>query len=174
VGLALLAVVNLAFRGGGFPWIAVSLAATFGLYGLVRKKVDINSLHALLVESVLLAPLAVVLLAVIGQPAEPPPAAAGSRWNPETTLFVLSLSGIITAVPLLLFGAAVRRLTLSTIGFLQYIGPTLQFIVAVWLLGESVESAKLGSFILCWVAIAVYVVDSLLNRRPQEVADEPE
>ncbi len=174
VGLALAAVANLAVRGGGFPWVAVSLAGTFGLYGLVRKKVDLNSLHALLIESSLLVPVAAVLLVLIGQPDDVDAKGFGSNWGPQTTLFVLSLSGIITAVPLLLFGAALRRLQLSTIGFLQYIGPTLQFLVAVWLLGETVEHRKLGSFILCWVAIAVYVADSLLNRRVQPVADEPE
>ena len=73
-----------------------------------------------------------------------------------------------------MFGAALRRFQLSTIGFLQYIGPTLQFLVAVGLLHEPVAPSKLWSFALCWLAIVVYVVDSLLSRRPQEVADEPE
>jgi len=93
---------------------------------------------------------------------------------PPATLTVLSLSGVVTAVPLLCFGAAVRRLQLSTIGFLQYVGPTLQFLVAVCLFREPLNRAKLGSFALCWLAIAVYVTDSLLNRRAQFVADEPE
>jgi chloramphenicol-sensitive protein RarD len=163
VGVALVAVVNLAFRGDGFPWIAVSLAVTFGLYGLVLKKVDVNSLHALLVESSILLPLAALLLAVL-------PNAATSAG----TFGILSLSGIITAVPLLLFGAAVRRLKLSTVGFLQYIGPTLQFLLAIWVVGEPLDRAKLASFGLCWAAIGIYVVDSLLSRKPQPVADEPD
>jgi len=163
VAIATLAVANLALRGTGFPWIAVSLAATFGFYGLVRKMVNINSLHGLLIESSLLLPLALVLLAVL------------PTGNVRlATRGILSLSGIITAVPLLCFGAALRRLRLSTIGFLQYIGPTLQFLVAVCLFHESLEGAKLASFGFCWLAIAIYVADSLLSHQLQPVADEPE
>jgi len=81
---------------------------------------------------------------------------------------------VITAVPLLCFGAALRRLRLSTMGFLQYLGPTLQFLVATCIFREPLDRAKVGSFALCWLAIAVYVVDSVLNRSPQPVADEPE
>jgi chloramphenicol-sensitive protein RarD len=154
VSIAGVAVLNLALRGGGFPWIAVSLAMTFGVYGLVRKKVDINSLHGLLVESSLLVPLALPLLGLL-------PAKETSLG----TLGLLALSGPITAVPLLFFGAALRRLKLSTIGFLQYIGPTLQLLMAIWVLHEPLDRAKLISFIICWVGIGVFVVDSLLSRR---------
>jgi chloramphenicol-sensitive protein RarD len=161
--IAAAALVSLAVRGVGVPWIAVSLALTFGFYGLVRKKVDINSLHGLLVETAILLPFALLIL-VLPLSARSSPAALG----------VLSLSGVVTAVPLLMFGAAVRLLKLSTIGFLQYIGPTLQFLVALLIFKEPLERAKLASFGLCWLAIAVYVADSLLARQPQPVADEPE
>jgi len=157
------AVANLAFHGGSFPWVAITLAATFGFYGLVRKTVDINSLHGLLIETAILLPLALAMLVVV-------PASA----VPRATLGILSLSGVLTAVPLLMFGAALRRLRLSTIGFLQYIGPTLQFLVAVLIFQEPLDHSKLGSFALCWLAIAVYTTDSLLTRHPQAVADEPE
>ena len=163
VGIAMLAVVNLALRGSGFPWIAVALAGTFGFYGLVRKTVNINSLHGLMIESAILLPLALVMLVVL-HTAE----MTSGTWG------LLSLSGAITAIPLLFFGAALRRLKLSTMGFLQYIGPTLQFLVATFLFHETLNRAKLGSFALCWLAIAVYVADSLVNRRFQPVADEPE
>jgi chloramphenicol-sensitive protein RarD len=161
--IAVVAVANLTFHGGGFPWVAISLACTFGFYGLVRKKLDINSLHGLLVETAILLPLAMVTLAAV----------PGAKV-PYPTLGILSLSGVITAVPLLMFGAAVRRLSLSTIGFLQYIGPTLQFLVAVLVFHEPLDRSKLGSFALCWIGIAVYTADSLLTRHPQAVADEPE
>jgi chloramphenicol-sensitive protein RarD len=163
VGMAVLAVLNLALRGAGFPWLAVSLAGSFGFYGLVRKKVDVNSLHGLLIESSILVPAALVLLLVL-------PAAKISGGS----LAKLSLAGPITAIPLLCFGAALRRMTLSAMGWLQYLGPTLQFLVALCLFGEPLDHAKLGSFVLCWLAIAIYVADSLLNRQPQPVADEPE
>lgn len=157
------AVANLAFRSPSFPWIAIGLACSFGLYGLVRKKVDINSVHALLVESTVLVPLAVVGLGVV-------PAAHPSlgTWG------LLSLSGVITAVPLLFFGGALRRLRLSTMGFLQYVGPTLQFTVATCLFHEPMDRVKLVSFALCWVGIVVYVADSLARREPPPIVDEPE
>jgi chloramphenicol-sensitive protein RarD len=157
------AVLNLGLRGAGFSWLALSLASSFGFYGLVRKAVDINSLHGLMIESAILVPFAAATLVV---------------WHPGQiafpTLGILSLSGVVTAVPLLCFGEAVRRLQLSTLGFLQYVGPTLQFLVAVCLFHETLNRAKLGSFALCWLAIAIYIIDSLLNRRAQPVADEPE
>jgi chloramphenicol-sensitive protein RarD len=163
VAIAGVAVFNLALRGDTPPWIALSLAASFGFYGLVRKKVDIDSLHGLLVETTLLLPVALVVLAL--------PVAHRITLG---TLGLLSLSGIVTAVPLLFFGVALRRLKLSTMGFLQYAGPTLQFLVAVLLFREPLERAKLASFALCWLAIAVYVADSILMRHPQMVATEPE
>ena len=163
VFMAAAAVANLTLRGSGFPWIAVCLALTFGFYGLVRKTVNINSLHALLVESALLFPVALVALAFLP-----------SRQIPAGTWGLLSLSGVLTAIPLLLFGAALRRLQLSTIGFLQYIGPTLQFLLALCVFGEPLDQAKLASFVLCWLAIAIYIADSLLHRQALNVADEPE
>jgi chloramphenicol-sensitive protein RarD len=163
VGIAAAAVVNLSLHGTGFPWIAVTLAGSFGFYGLVRKKVNINSQHGLMIESAILLPLAIATLFL----RQNEPLSRGT-WG------LLSLSGVITAVPLLFFGTAVRRLKLSTMGFLQYIGPSLQFLVAIVLFREPLERAKVGSFMLCWVAIAVYVIDSIVSRRFQEVADEPE
>jgi chloramphenicol-sensitive protein RarD len=162
VGVAVTAVLNLAIRGTGVPWIALTLALSFGFYGLVRKEVNINSLHALLVESTLLVPFAAVLLAVL-------PNAMGGEKFP-----LLSVSGILTATPLLLFGMAVRRLKLSTMGFLQYIGPTLQFLLAVAVFHEPLDRVRLASFLLCWIAIGIYVIDSLRAHLPQAVADEPD
>ncbi len=156
-------VVNLALRGAGVPWIAVSLALSFGFYGLVRKKVNINSLHGLLVETAILLPVALVTIAFLSE-----------GKTPRNTYGLLSLSGIITAVPLLMFGAALRSLKLSTMGFLQYVGPTLQFLVALLIFHEPLDHSKVLSFVLCWVAIAVYIVDSVLSRQPQPIADEPE
>lgn len=163
VAIAGVAVLNLTLRGAGFPWLAVSLAGSFGFYGLARKAVDLNSLHGLLIESAILLPLAIFMIASgRSAPVSPP------------NLGILSLSGVITAVPLLCFGAALRRLQLSTMGFLQYVGPTLQFLVATAIFREPLSGAKLGSFALCWTAIGVYVLDSILSRTPQNLADEPD
>jgi len=161
--IAALAVANLALRGAGFPWLAVSLAGSFGFYGLVRKLVDIDSLHGLLVETTILFPIALVQLLLVP---------AGTI--PHATLGILSLLGILTVVPLLMFGAALRRLQLSTIGFLQYIGPTGQLLVALVVFHEPLDRTKLTSFALCWLGIAIYTADSILTRRAPAVADEPE
>lgn len=163
VGIVILAILNLALRGKGLPWIAISLAATFGFYGLVRKKLDINSLHALLVETAVLFPVSLGLLAVL-----PTGQTNAVTWT------LLLLLGIVTAVPLILFGEAVRRLSLSTFGFLQYVGPTLQFAMATLVFKEPLDAARLVSFVLCWIAIGVYLVDSIRRQVPQEVADEPD
>jgi chloramphenicol-sensitive protein RarD len=156
------AVLNLALRGSGLPWIALSLALSFGFYGLVRKRVNINSLHALLVETAILLPLSALALAVL----------PGSMGGPKFPL--LSISGVLTATPLLLFGVAVRRLKLSTMGFLQYIGPSIQFAIAVLVFHEPLDQTRLLSFVLCWIAIGIYVADSLARRTPGDVADEPD
>lgn len=163
VAIAALAVANLTFRSERVPWIALLLAGSFGLYGLVRKKVDTHPLHGLLVETTVLLPAA--LIGLMWLPMDP---------TSPGTFGLLSLLGVVTAAPLLLFGAAVRRLPLSTLGFLQYVGPTLQFLVAVLLFREPLNHAKLVSFGLCWAAIAVYVADSVRTRTPQPVADRPE
>jgi chloramphenicol-sensitive protein RarD len=155
--------VTLGMPGVGFPWIAISLAFSFGFYGLVRKKLDLNSLHGLLLESIILLPVAAASVIVL-----PPTKSSSLTWT------LLCLAGVVTAIPLLMFGAALRRLPLSTMGFLQYIGPTGQFSVAIFIFHEPIDRARLTSFALCWLAIAVYVIDSILARRPIPVADEPE
>jgi chloramphenicol-sensitive protein RarD len=161
--IAAIAVANLALRGNGIPWLALSLAGTFGFYGLVRKRLDINSLHGLLVETALIVPLA--LAALILFPARP---LTHIDWA------LLSPLGVLTAIPLLMFGAALRRLKLSTVGFLQYVGPTGQLLVALLVFHEPLSPVKLASFVLCWIGIAVYTADSILARQPAAVADEPE
>jgi chloramphenicol-sensitive protein RarD len=155
-------VLNLALRSDRLPWIALSLAGSFGLYGLVRKKVDIDSLHGLLVETTVLLPVALVVLAL-----------PASRHVSTHSLALLSLAKVITAVPLLFFGVALRRLKLSTMGFLQYVGPTLQFLLALVVFHEALDQARLASFALCWLAIGVYAADSILLRQPQ-VCEEPD
>jgi len=128
------------------------------LYGLVRKKVNVNSVHGLTIESAILLPAAILTLALL-----PSSNLSASTWG------LLSLSGVFTAVPLLFFGAALRHLSLSALGFLQFVGPTLQFLVAIFIFKETLDPAKLGSFILCWFGIGVYLLDSILRRFPQRV-----
>jgi chloramphenicol-sensitive protein RarD len=163
--LASAGVLNLAVSYGQFPWLALSLAVTFGFYGLLRKIVAAESLDGLMVETLLLLPFALALLgylAVIG---------AGSFGAVSTHLdFMLILAGPVTAVPLLLFAAAARRLRLAALGFCQYISPSIQLLLAVAVYGEPFTRAHLVTFACVWVAIAIYSVDSLMaqkRRRPQ-------
>lgn len=152
VAIVLAAVVNLSLRESGFPWLAISLALSFGFYGLVRKRMNLNSLHALMVESLVLLAPAFIALTFFSD---------WQAWRPKAGL--LSLAGVITAIPLLMFGAAVRRLRLSTMGFLQYVGPTLQFVMAAFVFHEPLNHTKLASFIICWVGIAVYVAEGVVR-----------
>jgi chloramphenicol-sensitive protein RarD len=155
------AILILGFRSNSFPWLALALAGSFGFYGLVRKHVNVNSLHALFIETIVLLFPALLLIFLV----------PGVRVAPAS-LAKLSLSGIITAVPLICFGAAVRRLKLSTMGFLQYTSPSPQFLVALVLFREALDFSKFVSFGLCWLALAVYTADSLISRQPRPVIDE--
>jgi chloramphenicol-sensitive protein RarD len=159
VGLASAGVLNLALAYGQFPWLALSLAVTFGVYGLLRKIVAAESLDGLMVETLLLLPFALgllIYLAAIG---------AGSFGMVSGHLdLMLILAGPVTAVPLLLFAAAARRLRLAALGFCQYLSPTLQLLLAVVVYGEPFTQAHLVTFGCVWVAIVIYSVDSLRAR----------
>jgi len=157
--VATVAVVCLGAAAGAMPWIAISLACSFSCYGLVRKTTPIDPLLGLLVETALMLPIAGVYLLYTSSQSAP-----GEGYE-SSTLALLALGGAVTAAPLLLFAAAARRLPMTTLGFLQYLAPTLQFLVAVFLFGELVSQSKLWSFVGIWVAVAIYSVDTLLVQR---------
>lgn len=165
VVLAALGVMNLAVAGAGLPWIALTLAISFAFYGLLRKTTHIDSTQGLFVETMVLAPLAIALLAwmLISGSAVALRDAAGH-------LPLLMAGGVVTTVPLLCFVAAARRLKLSTLGFLQYLSPTLQFLVAVLAFNEPFSRVQLLSFGCIWLAIALYTADSLLLLRQTRAA----
>ncbi|HWA45252.1 MAG TPA: EamA family transporter RarD [Hypericibacter adhaerens] len=164
VALAAAGVLNLAIAYGEFPWLAVSLAVTFGVYGLLRKIVAAESLDGLMVETLLLLPVALALLvylAVID---------AGSFGTVSTHLdLMLILAGPVTAVPLLLFAAAARKLRLAALGFCQYLSPTLQLLLAVAVYGEPFTPAHLVTFGCVWIAIVIYSLDSLRGQRRRAI-----
>ena len=148
-------VIALTIHYGSIPWTALILAVTFGSYGLLRKVVKTDALAGLTVETLLLAPLAggyLLLVARNGHAAFP---SAGL----QTSLLLMS-AGVVTAIPLLLFAAAARRLKLATIGFLQYITPTLHFLLAVVVYQEPFSSAHLASFICIWAGLVCYSWDA--------------
>lgn len=155
--LAASGVLWMAVQSGHVPWLALLIAMTFGFYGLMRKTATLGALEGMSLETMLLAPLAVVAL-LWGGPSGP-----GSQWpahDAHTWLFFL-LSGPVTAIPLLLFAAGARRVPLSTMGFLQYITPSILALMGVFLYGEPFAGPRAVGFVLIWVALALYTMEGL-------------
>jgi len=158
--LALLGVLNLTFHHGQFPWIALVLATSFGLYGLLRKLAKVEAMVGLTVETLLLAPFALGYLLYLGSQQQGSFGVGSLRLD-----LLLPLSGAVTAIPLLLFVGAARRLQLATIGFLQYITPSLHFVLAVVLYREPFSAGHLISFLFIWAGLAIYSADALWKGR---------
>lgn len=161
--LAAAGVVVLTVSVGRLPWVSLALAFSFGLYGLLRKTVRADAATGLAVESSLLAPLAVALIAARGSAG----VGALGRLGPTTDLLLLG-SGALTAVPLLLFTVGARRLPLTTLGLLQYLAPTCHFLLAVGVFGEPFSAAQGATFVMIWAALGLYTADirRRLARRP--------
>lgn len=156
--LACIAVAFEIYRVGALPWISLMLAASFGLYGLVRKQAPFETLNGLFLETGWLIIPAVIFLTVIGGAGLnplPQPTADG----PDFTNTYLMLSGIVTAVPLLLFSAAARKLPLTVIGFIMYINPTMQFFTAIYIFDEPFSGLQLVAFGLIWLAVIAFCYD---------------
>jgi chloramphenicol-sensitive protein RarD len=156
LALAVAGVVYLTLSYGSFPWIALTLAFTFAFYGLLRKTAPLEATEGVVLETaVLFLPAAATMLYLnrIGS-------GAFGQGDPQTTLLLIGV-GIITAVPLLLFGAAARLITLTNLGLLQYIAPTLQFLLGVYIFGEAFGKEQLVGFGLIWMALIVYSFESI-------------
>ncbi len=165
LSLATLGVLWLTLAAGRLPWIALVLAASFGAYGLMRKVAVLGPLEGLALESMLLAPVALLALAFWarqGSGSFPAPDALTNLW--------LIAFGPITAVPLLLFAAGARRLPLTTLGLLQYIGPTIQFAIGVWVFREPFTAVRLVGFGCIWLALLLYSADGWRSARRVAVA----
>ena len=160
IALAASGVAWLTWQAGNPPWIALALAATFGSYGLLRKTAALGALEGLSLETLLLFPLALGYLGWLTLEGQNTfiAASASTRW-------LLLAAGPITAVPLLLFAAGARRIPLSTLGLLQYSSPTLQLMLGLWLFHEPFSGARLIGFVVIWVALAIYSVESLWHSR---------
>lgn len=167
LAIAAVAVIGLAVEYGRPPWVALVLAFSFGTYGLAKKQADVEAVESLTFETIVLAPLAFSYLIWIGVNGESHVIGYGLG---HAVLMVLT--GIVTAVPLLFFGAAAIRVPMTTLGLLQYLAPVLQFVLGVTLLDEHMSAMRWTGFILVWVALVLFTVDSLRSRRrPQpEVA----
>ena len=160
VGVAGAAVALLAAGALTSLWISLSLALTFAFYGLVRKQVSVGSLPGLTIESaILLLPASAVAAWYAASP-------QGSSFGGDLWLsLAIVFSGVVTAVPLLMFAIAARRMDYSTLGFIQYLAPTIVFILGLTVFRQPLEPAKLFSFVLIWIAVAIFVTDLLAKRR---------
>ena len=154
--IACAGVLYLTIHYGQFPWIALSLALSFGFYGLIRKAAPVGSLVGLTIETMMLFVPGVIYLIYLDR------AGAGSLFRINYALDgLLIFSAVVTAVPLLFFALGAKRINLSTLGLLQYIGPCGMFLLAVFAYHESVSTAQIWTFILIWIALAIYSFDSL-------------
>ncbi|PAX08660.1 EamA family transporter RarD [Sphingomonas lenta] len=159
VALAALGVLAMAVSGGGALWISLTLALSFGTYGLLRKVVAIDALGGLFIETLILAPFAVAMLLYAGWAGE------GAFGRDTGTDLLLVASGVVTALPLLLFASAARRLPYATVGLLQYMAPSMAFLQAVLLFGEPLRPVHLVTFGLIWAGCGLYAWDSVRGAR---------
>jgi chloramphenicol-sensitive protein RarD len=162
LALAAVAVAVIAIGYGSFPWIGLTLALSFGLYGFIKKKVgaQVDAISGLTLETALLVPVAIVQLIIVG-------ATVGLEFGQNGAGHALAMvgTGVITAVPLLLFAAAARRLTLVAIGLTQFLAPVLQFLFGVFVLHEAMPPGRWIGFALVWLALIVLTVDMVAGAR---------
>lgn len=164
VALAAIGVTVLAFGAGGGLWISLSLAFSFATYGLLRKIAPVESLEGLSIETLLLAPFALGYLWWLSSRGEMAFGADGS-----ITLLLMA-AGVVTAVPLLLFAAAARRMPYATLGLLQYLAPSIQFLLAVFAYGEPLTTAHMICFAFIWTGLALYAGNGMLEGRRRRLA----
>jgi chloramphenicol-sensitive protein RarD len=159
VALAAAGVAVLAWGAGGGLWISLSLAGSFATYGFLRKVAPVDAIEGLSIETAILAPVALAWILWLNR------SGTGGLGIDTTTTLLLVAAGAVTAVPLLLFTAAAKRLPYSTLGFLQYIAPSLQFVLAVFVYGERLTTAHILCFGAIWTALAIFAVDGLRQGR---------
>ena len=160
VALAAIAVLYLAALAGRPPWIALTLAVSFSLYGLLRKVISVDALPGLATETLLLLPLALAYLAWCQA------SGSGALTNSGPGIAALLIgSGLVTAIPLFLFAYGARALPYSTLGVLQYIAPSLQLVCGVYLFHESFGARRAAGFALIWLALLIYAADGLWRSR---------
>ena len=162
MGAAFVAVVVLTVENGSPPWIALVLAFSFGTYGLLKKTAGVGAVEGLAIETAVLMPVAAAYLFFLG-------ATGASTFGSEGVghMALIAVSGVITAIPLLLFGAAASRVPLTTLGLLQYLAPTMQFALGLVVFGEPLPPARLIGFVLVWFGLALFTGDLIRHHRRQ-------
>ena len=159
--IVLLAVLNLIFNYGYFPWVSIAIALTFAFYSLLKKIGAMESLPGLSAEVALLSVPAMIYILISGN---------NTSWMEYsnislTTYFILIGTGLVTAVPLIIFAFGLRRINISTAGFLQYISPTCTFCLGLFLYGEKFTAVQLVSYCLIWISIAIYLYDMFVKTK---------
>jgi len=160
IAIAASAVLYLSITVGAPPWLALSLAGSFGIYGYVKKLANVPAIESLTIETLILSPIALSYLLWL----ELTNAGTFGHNGLSHSLW-LATSGVVTAVPLMLFSAAAIRIPLSTLGMLQYLGPTLQYIIGICVFHEQMPQERFIGFVITWVAIAILSADALKNRQ---------
>ena len=166
-GIAAVAVLVIAAGDGRVPWLGLGLAVSFATYGLIKKTVPLPAAGSLTAEGLVLAPVAAAYLVALQVTGTGTLTGHGAGH-----VALLVATGPVTAVPLLLFGAAARRIPLTTLGTLQYLAPTLQFLLGVMVYGEQMPAERWIGFVLVWLALVVFTVD-LVRSRSRHTDDEP-
>jgi chloramphenicol-sensitive protein RarD len=165
VGLAALGVLYLTLQYGSLPWIALALAFSFGMYGLIKKIAPLGSLHGLSLETgIIFIPAFLYLLYAESQGNG---SFAHLGWN---VTLLLAFAGVVTALPLLLFGLAARSIPLTLLGILQYIAPTVQFLLGIFLYQEPFTVTRLIGFAIIWLALIIFTVEEMYERRKRIVS----
>ncbi|MEZ9186136.1 EamA family transporter RarD [Vibrio splendidus] len=167
VALAAIGVIIQLIAFGSVPIVAIALAFSFGFYGLLRKKVSLEAQTGLFIETLVMLPIAATYLLFIADSAT-----SDLSMNPMQLNLLLVAAGVITTVPLLCFTGAATRLKLSTLGFFQYIGPSLMFLLAVLIYGEAFTSDKAITFAFIWGALVIFSFDGLRNNKKNKRAKQ--
>jgi chloramphenicol-sensitive protein RarD len=167
VGLAALGVIYLTFVYGRLPWIALSLAFSFGFYGFVKKLSPLGSLYGLTLETGIVFPIALIYLVIVGVNG------SGAFLQNGTAIDALLIgAGVVTTIPLLMFASAAKQIPLTIVGLLQYIAPTLQFLIGVFIYKETFDFSHFIGFAIVWAALIIFAVESYLNRTPAQPIPE--
>lgn len=161
--LAVIGVTIETFTLGKIPWIALTLSIFFGLYGLLHKKMPVDSISGLSIETFLLLPISMTYVIFLWQ-VEPLNTSSPNNWSLRDWI-LLAAAGPVTVIPLLSFTIAARRITLTTLGFLQYITPTILFLLAALVYEQDFTIVKLVTFLFIWVALIIISIDAINNRR---------
>jgi len=161
LGIAFVAVLGLTFDYGHPPWVAITLAFSFGTYGLAKKQAGVDAVESLTFETLVLAPVALGYLLWLG-------GSGNFVGHGLGHSLLLASTGVVTAVPLLCFGAAAIRVPMTTLGLLQYLAPILQFLLGVTVLDEHMSALRWAGFGLVWVALVVFTVEATRHHRRQQ------